>query len=74
MKFLSEQKALERQQELVHFVTENSELQRRLREMGDAHANEMAALKKLHEAEVEKLNAEIIQLKNTTRGSNERGR
>jgi len=61
--FSAEQKALERQQQLVRIVTEHAELQRKMREMQDAHAQELAALKETHARQIAELQSIIAGFK-----------
>ena|SRR2546421_5964359 len=61
--FSAEQKALERQQQLVRIVTEHAELQRTMREMQDAHAQELAALKESHARQIAGLQSIIAGFK-----------
>jgi len=57
--FSAEQRVLERQQELVRIVTENAELQLKLRETQDALAQEMEALKESHAQQITELQSII---------------
>ncbi len=61
--FSAEQKALERQQQLVRIVTEHAELQRTMREMQDAHAQELAILKESHARQIAELQSIIAGFK-----------
>lgn len=61
--FSAEQKALERQQELVRIVTENAELQRKLRDLQAAHAQEIAALNESHAGQITELQSIIAGFK-----------
>ncbi len=60
--FSAEQRVLERQQELVRIVTENAELQLKLRETQDALAQEMEALKESHAQQITDLQSIIAGL------------
>ena len=61
--FSAEQKALDRQQQLVRIVTEHAELQRTMREMQDAHAQELAILKESHARQIAELQSIIAGFK-----------
>jgi hypothetical protein len=60
--FSAEQKAIERQKELDRIAKENGELHSKLREMEEAHAQGMAALKASHEKQVTELHSIIAEL------------